>query len=108
MVPFQGSTSAGIYLKQSGSGGSTNQNAEMFTKMAAESGDPGSQFNLAKMLMDKLDPEADSIDEEQFNLIASAKFWHRKAAAHCYCQQQKRAALTDLPPAQSEKTLYHC
>ena len=85
---------AGIYLKQSGLGGSTNQDAEMFTKMGAESGDPGSQFNLAKMLMDKLDSEADSIDEEQFNLIASAKFWHRKAAAQGF--RPSIEALKDL------------
>lgn len=44
--------------------------------------------------MDKLDARAEFIDEEQFNHIVNAKFWHRKAAKQGY--RPSIEALKDL------------
>ena len=54
---------------------------ETFTKMAAEQGDAGSQFNLAKLYTSAVDSSADRLDRNDYELIEQAKYWHRKAAA---------------------------
>ena len=57
------------------------QDCETFTKLAAEQGDPSSQFNLAKLYYDAVDGADGYLYDHDFELIKKAKFWHRKAAA---------------------------
>lgn len=57
------------------------QDCETFTKLAAEQGDPSSQFNLAKIYFDAVDGSDGYLYDHDFELIKKAKFWHRKAAA---------------------------
>lgn len=54
---------------------------EEFTRLAAQSGDPESQFNLAKLYFGKISPDSDTISTEELSYISEAKAWHRKAAA---------------------------
>lgn len=54
---------------------------ETFTKLAAEQGDPGSQFNLGKLYFDAVDGSSGFLRARDHELIKKAKFWHRKAAA---------------------------
>lgn len=57
------------------------ENAEIYTKLAAESGDPMSQENLALIYMKKLDADAEYLSEQDIMLIKSAKYWYGKAVA---------------------------
>jgi len=54
---------------------------EHYTRLAAESGDPNSQFNLAKLHIAKLDTTKGYWEEADLDNIRQAKRWHRKAAA---------------------------
>lgn len=53
---------------------------EKFTELAAKSGDAGSQYNLAKLYMNKLDTSAEYLNETDIQNIKNAKFWHGEAA----------------------------
>lgn len=53
---------------------------EKFTELAAKSGDAGSQYNLAKLYMNKLDANAEYLNETDIQNIKNAKFWHGEAA----------------------------
>jgi TPR repeat protein len=53
---------------------------EKFTELAARSGDAGSQYNLAKLYMNKLDANAQYLDNTDIQNIKNAKFWHGEAA----------------------------
>lgn len=53
---------------------------EKFTELAAKSGDAGSQYNLAKLYMNKIDAKAEYLDDEDVQNIKNAKFWHGEAA----------------------------
>ncbi len=50
-----------------------------YTGLAANSGDPGSQYNFAKLFINKLNP-AGPQDQEYMNTIRAARYWHSKAA----------------------------
>lgn len=57
---------------------------ELFTKMAAEGGDPGSQFNLALLYTKKVYPSTDVFSEQDIDFLLQAKHWHEKAVAQGY------------------------
>ncbi|WP_207081339.1 sel1 repeat family protein [Novosphingobium sp. KA1] len=52
----------------------------MFTEMAAKSGDAGSQFNLGKLYMDKIDASAEYLDQDDIDNIKQAKYWYGMAS----------------------------
>lgn len=51
-----------------------------YTKMAAEQGDIGSQFNLAKHYIGKVDVSNGYLHEEHHVYLKEAEFWYKKAA----------------------------
>ena len=53
---------------------------EHYTRLAAENGDPGSQFNLAKLHIAKLDASKSYWNEADLENVRMAKYWHGKAA----------------------------
>lgn len=53
---------------------------EIFTEMAAKSGDAGSQFNLGKLYMAKIDASAEYLDHDDIENIKNAKHWYGMAA----------------------------
>ena len=53
---------------------------EFFTEMAAKSGDAGSQFNLGKLYLARVDAGVESFDQEDMENIKQAKHWLRMAA----------------------------
>lgn len=53
---------------------------EFFTEMAAKSGDAGSQFNLAKLYLARVDSDVEYFDQEAIENIKQAKHWLRMAA----------------------------
>lgn len=53
---------------------------ETFTEMAAKSGDAGSQFNLGKLYMAKIDTSAEYLDHDDIENIKKAKHWYGIAA----------------------------
>lgn len=55
--------------------------AEIYTRMAAESGDVLSQKNLALILIRKLDSSTEYHTEADIAIIREVKHWYRKAAA---------------------------
>lgn len=54
---------------------------EVFTKMAAENGDAGSQFNLALSLVQKVDSTKSYFSGNNLENLKQAKHWHQKAAS---------------------------
>jgi TPR repeat protein len=53
---------------------------EIFTEMAAKSGDAGSQFNLGKLYMAKIDAASEYLDPDDIENIKNAKHWYGIAA----------------------------
>ena len=53
---------------------------EIFTEMAAKSGDAGSQFNLGKLYMAKIDAASEYLDHDDIENIKNAKNWYGMAA----------------------------
>lgn len=53
---------------------------EIFTELAAKSGDAGSQFNLGKLYMAKIDAGAEYLDDDDVDNIKKAKHWYALAA----------------------------
>ena len=72
---------AGLSIPQSSRTPHVQQETWEFTKLAAESGDAGSQFNFAKLWIDRIDASAESWSEQEWSFIRTAKSWHRRAAA---------------------------
>jgi hypothetical protein len=60
------------------------QDCETFTKLAAEQGDTGSQFALAKLYVDAIDLSGDYLLERDLERLKKAVVLHRKAAAQGY------------------------
>ncbi|MBV5350020.1 hypothetical protein JZU71_02350 [bacterium] len=52
---------------------------EEYTRMAAESGDPGSQYNLCLILIKKLDSSKEYFNEDDILIIREVKHWYRRA-----------------------------
>ena len=63
----------------------------IFTEMAAESGDAGSQFNLGKLYMAKINARAKSLNQDDIKNIKQAKHWYGLAA-----KQGLREAIVSL------------
>lgn len=53
---------------------------EIFTEMAAKSGDAGSQFNLGKLYMAKIDANVEYFSSDDIENIKQAKHWYSMAA----------------------------
>lgn len=56
------------------------RDAEIYTKMAAESGDPAAQYNLAKLYFHQADMSRGYLDHEGQELVKLAKHWSKKSA----------------------------
>ena len=52
-----------------------------YTKMAAENGDAGSQFNLGKFYFSKIDASDGKLYEDDYPLVREAEYWLKKAAS---------------------------
>ncbi|MCC4264891.1 hypothetical protein LL240_10560 [Oceanimonas baumannii] len=57
------------------------ENFIKYTKMAAGQGDVGSQFNLGKHYIGKVDLSDGYLHEEYHSYLKEAEFWYKKAAA---------------------------
>lgn len=66
-----------------------SDDVELFTKMAAEGGDVGSQFNLALMYTRKVNTSNDTWSDADLDYLRKAKHWHEKAAAQGFKQSIK-------------------
>lgn len=53
---------------------------ELFTELAAKSGDAGSQFNLGKLYIEKVDATAEYLNQSDIDNIKNAKYWYGAAA----------------------------
>jgi hypothetical protein len=71
----------GLQLPEKHRTSEINQDIELFTKLAAEGGDPGSQFNLAIILVKKVELSNSTFSEQDIQLMHKSKYWHEKAAA---------------------------
>jgi len=60
---------------------SIRRDFEVFTKMAAENGDAGSQFNLALLFVKKVDSTQSYFSGDNIENLKQAKHWHQKAAS---------------------------
>lgn len=75
------------------------RDTELFTRLAAEGGDPESQFNLAKIYIDQVDSTCEYWSEEDLQRIDMAKHWHRQAAAQQFAPSiQSLKSLLDAFP----------
>lgn len=70
-----------LYIPKEKRTQSIQSDFENFTKMAAESGDAGSQHNLGKIYMSKVRSDAEFLSEDDIENIRTAKVWYGKAAA---------------------------
>ena len=60
---------------------SINNDVEIFTKLAAENGDVGSQFNLALFYFKKVNFTQEYLSDEDVLNLREAKRWHYQAAS---------------------------
>jgi len=60
---------------------SMRRDFEVFTKMAAENGDAGSQFNLALSFVKKVDSSKSYFSGDNIENLKQAKHWHKEAAS---------------------------
>lgn len=72
---------AGLQIPEENRTSKLNQDIELFTKLAAEGGDPSSQFNLALIYTRKVDVSNKTFSKKDIELLHKAKFWHEKAVA---------------------------
>ncbi|MEH6640575.1 hypothetical protein [Vreelandella glaciei] len=71
---------AGLQIPEESRTDQIRDDIEKFTKMAAEGGDPGSQFNLALMYTKTVDSSANIFSKQDIDFLLKAKYWHEKAA----------------------------
>ncbi len=72
---------AGLQVPEENRTSKISQDIELFTKLAAEGGDPGSQFNLALIYTQKVDSSNKTFSKQDIELLHKAKLWHEKAVA---------------------------
>ncbi|HDY93532.1 MAG TPA: hypothetical protein ENH67_07155 [Pseudoalteromonas sp.] len=60
-----------------------------FTTMAAENNDIGSQFNLAKFYLNKVDLSDGKLHQSDHKYLKQAEFWYEKAAQNGDLNSQK-------------------
>jgi len=90
----------GIYFSASQNGTADNtphldsviSNIEIFTELAANQGDVGSQFNLAKYYLNR--GMSDTVNETNKPYIKKCEYWYKRAADNNYANAIK--ALNDL------------
>lgn len=80
---------AGLQIPEEMRNDSINNDIEVFTKMAAENGDVGSQFNLAKLYIKKVNLTNEYFSAEDVHNLREGKRWHHKAAAQGFSQSIK-------------------
>ena len=71
---------AGLFIPAERRNDKIQHDLEVFTEMAAKSGDAGSQFNLGKLYMAKIDAGAEYLDHDDIENIKKAKHWYGLAA----------------------------
>lgn len=71
---------AGLSIPKERRSDKVQHDLAMFTEMAAKSGDAGSQFNLGKLYMDKIDASAEYLDQDDIDNIKQAKYWYGMAS----------------------------
>lgn len=72
---------AGLQVPDEMRNDSINHDIEVFTKLAAENGDVGSQFNLAIFYIKKVNLSQEYFSAEDVENLKACKYWHYKAAA---------------------------
>lgn len=65
------------------------EEAETFTRLAAESGHAGSQFNYGKMHFNRIESDKGYLNESDMSFIRAARHWHSKAAAQGFGPAKK-------------------
>lgn len=80
---------AGLQIPEEKRTKQMNDDLELFTKMAAEGGDLGSQFNLALIYTRRVDTSNDTWSDVDLDYLRKAKYWHEKAAAQGFKQSIK-------------------
>lgn len=80
---------AGLQIPEEERTSKIKQDIELFTKLAAESGDPGSQFNLAVFYTQEVDASNDSFSDQDIAFLRKAKYWHEKAVAQGFAPSIK-------------------
>jgi TPR repeat protein len=72
---------AGLYIPAENRPEHVARDTELFTRLAAEAGDPESQFNLAQLYILKVNANVEYFSAQDLALIEKSKHWHRMAAA---------------------------
>ena len=72
---------AGLQISEEMRSDSINNDIEVFTKMAAENGDIGSQFNLALFYIKRVNLTQEYFSDTDVQNLREAKRWHYQAAS---------------------------
>lgn len=72
---------AGLQISEEMRSDSINNDIEVFTKMAAENGDVGSQFNLALFYIKRVNLAQEYFSDKDVQNLREAKQWHYQAAS---------------------------
>ena len=72
---------AGLQISEEMRSDSINNDIEVFTKMAAENGDVGSQFNLALFYIKRVNLTQEYFSDKDVQNLREAKRWHYQAAS---------------------------
>lgn len=77
---LEGNLSCQLFLSQASLHYGDHENAELFTRLAAEAGDAGAQFNLALILIKLVNAQSDYLSQHDIDLIQQSMMWHKRAA----------------------------
>lgn len=72
---------AGLQISEEMRSDSINNDIEVFTKLAAENGDVGSQFNLALFYIKRVNLTQEYFSDKDVQNLREAKRWHYQAAS---------------------------
>ena len=72
---------AGLQISEEMRSDSIKNDIEVFTKMAAENGDVGSQFNLALFYIKRVNLTQEYFSDKDVQNLREAKRWHYQAAS---------------------------
>lgn len=76
-----GMSQAGLLIPEEKRTKQMNDDVELFTRMAAEGGDVGSQFNLALIYIKRVNVSNHTWSDADLDYMHKSKYWHEKAAA---------------------------
>ncbi|MBY5708869.1 hypothetical protein [Rhizobium leguminosarum] len=79
----------GLSISPENKNSEIQRDIELFTEMAAKSGDAGSQFNLGKLHLEKVDAEAEYLNHSDIVNIKKAKYWFGMAASQGMSQARE-------------------